>query len=115
MNHEKLTGKSIFGIAVVLLLAGQASAKEQAWSEIDAEIQSCVAEVAAHANYDDATRVRHAVIDVKERALGYKLNIETSLYDETGEAAIREYATSCIVNGDYAPLQFSIRETRDDT
>ena len=40
MNHEKLTGKSILGVAAVLLLAGQASAKEEAWSEIDAEIRS---------------------------------------------------------------------------
>ena len=69
MNHEKLTGKSILGVAAVLLLAGQASAKEEAWSEIDAEIQNCVAAVAEHANYDKATRVRHAVIDVNPRRM----------------------------------------------
>lgn len=114
MNFEKLTGKSILGIAAVLLLAGQASAKEQAWSEIDAEIQNCVAAVAEHANYDNATRVRHAVVDVKKRTVGYKLTIETSLYNEGGEGAIREYATSCVVNGNNAPLQFDMSETRDD-
>ena len=114
MNHKKLTGKSILGIAAVLLLAGQASAKEQAWTEIDAEILNCVAAVGQHANYDDATRVRHAVIDVKERTVGYKLTIETSLYNESGETAIREYATSCVVNGNNAPLQFDINETRND-
>ena len=40
MNFEKLTGKSILGIAAILLLAGQAPAAEQAWTEIDAEIKT---------------------------------------------------------------------------
>lgn len=114
MNHTKLTGKSILGIATILFLSGQASAKQEQWTEIDAEINSCVAAVAEHANYDDATRVKHAVIGVKERTVGYKLTIETSLYNESSEGAIREYATSCIVNGNNIPLQFTISESGDN-
>ena len=114
MNHTKMTGKGILGIAAFLLLSGQASAKQEQWTEIDAEINSCVAAVAQQANYDDATRVMHAVVGVKERTVGYKLTIETSLYNEGSESAIREYATSCVVNGKNTPLQFSISEPNDD-
>jgi len=114
MNHTKLTGKGILGVAAILFLSGQASAKQEQWTEIDAEINSCVAAVAEQANYADATRVKHAVVDVKERTVGYKLIIETSLYNENSDGAIREYATSCVVNGNNIPLQFSISESNDD-
>jgi hypothetical protein len=114
MKHTKLTGKGILGIATILFISGQASAKQEQWTEIDAEVNSCVEAVGQHANYDDATRVMHAVTDVKERTVGYKLTIETSLYNEGSESAIREYATSCVVNGNNAPLQFSISESNDD-
>lgn len=114
MNHTKLTGKGILGVAAIFFLSGQASAKQEQWTEIDAEINSCVATVAQQANYADATRVKHAVVDVKERTVGYKLIIETSLYNENSEGAIREYATSCVVNGNNIPLQFSISESNDD-
>lgn len=113
MNKINRVTLSILTAAATMALAGTASAKQGQWTEIDAEISSCVATVAANANYADATRVRHAVVDVKERTVGYKLTIETSLYNENGDAAIREYATSCVVNGNNAPLQFSISETGD--
>lgn len=113
MNKINRVKLSTLTAAATLVLAGTASAKQEQWTEIDAEISSCVATVAANANYDDATRVRHAVVDVKERTVGYKLMIETSLYNENGNVAIREYATSCVVNGNNVPLQFSISETGD--
>ena len=114
MNHKKLTGKGIIGLAAILIFSGQASAAQQEWSGIDAEIKSCVAQVADHADYNDATRVKHAVVDVKERTVGYKLMIETSLYNDKADGAIREYATSCVVNGNNAPLKFAISEFNND-
>lgn len=111
MQLSKLVGKVLAVIAAVAL-TGPAAAV-QAWSEIDAEIRSCVTSVGEHASYDDATRVRHAVVDVKERTVGYKLTIETSLYNQDSEIAIRQYATSCVVNGNNAPMQFSIIEAGD--
>ena len=114
MKYGKQAVKSMTVIAAILLFSGQASAAKQEWTEIDAEIRSCVTTVAEHANFDDATRVKHAVVGVKERAVGYKLTIETSLYNENTDAAIREYATSCVVNGNNAPLQFSISNMNDD-
>jgi hypothetical protein len=104
----------MLAIAATLLLTGQAGAAQQEWSGIDEEIRSCVATVAQNANYADATRVRHDIVGVKERTVGYRLTIETSLYNERNDAAIREYATSCVVHGSNAPMQFSISESDDD-
>ena len=112
MRQSNLVGKSILAITTTIALAGQAAASQE-WSEIDAEIQSCVATVAENANYDDATHVRHAVTDVKERTVGFKLTIETSLYNEASDSVIRQYATSCVVNGNNVPMQFSIIEAGD--
>jgi hypothetical protein len=114
MKHSKTAVKSILSSAALIVLAGQASAAQEAWSEIDDEINSCVVAVGDHANYSDATRVRHAVVGVKERTVGYKLTIETSLYNEGNDVAIREYATSCVVNGNNIPMQFSISEIDND-
>ncbi len=111
MNTRKSTATHILSAAALFILAGQASAAEGSWQEIDTEINACVSAIADHANYDDATHVRHDVVGVKERTVGYKLTIETSIYSDTDDAAIREYATSCIVNGNNAPMKFSITET----
>jgi hypothetical protein len=106
-------GKGILGAAAMVVLAGTSSAAEGNWTEIRSEIDSCVAAVAEHANYDDATRVRHEVVDIKERTVGYKLTIATSVYTESGDAAIRAYATSCVVNGNHVPMIFEISESND--
>ena len=114
MNYSKLVSTRTLALAALMLTAGHATAAQQEWTEIDAEINSCVRAVADQANYDDATRVRHAVVGVKERTVGYKLSIETSLYNESGDAAIREYATSCVINGNNAPMHFSISQINND-
>ena len=111
MNTRKSTATHILTAAALFILAGQASAAQYSWQEIETEINACVAAIADHANYDDATHVRHDVVGVKERTVGYKLTIETSIYSIKGDAAIREYATSCVVNGNNAPMKFSISET----
>ena len=111
MITRKSTATHILSAAALFILAGLASAAEGSWQEIETEINSCVSAIAEQVNYDDATYVRHDVVGVKERTVGYKLTIETSIYSDTGDAAIREYATSCVVNGDNAPMKFSISES----
>ncbi len=113
MTHSKAAIKTILSSAALILFAGRALAGQETWSGIDSEISSCVAAVAEHANYNGASKVRHAVVGVKERTVGYKLSIETSLYNETDNIAIREYATSCVVNGSNVPVKFSISETNN--
>lgn len=111
MNYRKSLTTQILSAAALILLAGQASAAKGSWQEIESEINSCVSAIAEQANYDDATRVRHTVVGVKERTVGYKLTIETSIYSDNGDVAIREYATSCVVNGNNVPMKFSISES----
>jgi len=111
MNIRKLTATHILSAAALFILAGQASAAKGSWQEIETEINACVSAIADQANYDDATRVRHTVVGVKERTVGYKLTIETSIYSDTDDAAMREYATTCVVNGNHAPMKFSISES----
>ncbi len=114
MKNSKTAVRNILSSAALIVLAGQASATQETWTGIDSEISSCVAAVADHANYSDATKVRHAVVAVKERTVGYKLTIETSLYNDANDVAIREYATSCVVNGNNVPMKFTINETDND-
>ncbi len=111
MNTRKSLVTHILSAAALFVLAGQVFAAEGSWQEIEPEINACVAAIADHANYNDATHVRHDVVGVKERTVGYKLTIETSIYSVKGDAAIREYATSCVVNGNNAPMKFSISES----
>lgn len=114
MNYPKALATSILGATALFVFASQASAARAEWTEIDSEINSCVAVVADHANYSDANRVRHEVVRVKERRVGYKLTIETSVFSDGSDAPIRSYTTSCVVNGSNVPMKFSINETDAD-
>ena len=103
--NNTLTRSVVLGITVFAASASAASTD----SRLQREVDTCVSEIAAHANYSDADRVRHSVMVVKRRMGGHTLKIGTAVYGE--DEAIREYATSCVVVGDSDPIKFSIRET----
>ena len=64
------------------------------------QIRSCVAEIAKHANYDDASRAIHWVGRVNQKNLvELEIRIETTVYAVDGEPATRKYKTSCLVAG----------------
>ena len=73
-------------------------------------IDFCVALIADHANYDNATRVRHEVESRQRRISGHILKINTTVYGVDGEEVIREYATTCAVNDRQETKLFKIRE-----
>ena len=73
-------------------------------------IDFCVTQIAAHANYNDATRVRHNVETRQRRAVGHELRIDTRVFGDTGDELIREYATVCAVGNSRRPLTFRIKE-----
>ncbi len=62
-------------------------------------------------DYSGATRVRHDVIAIERRTVGYTLKISTSVYGEAEGEAIRAYAATCVVNGDNSPLSFDIDQS----
>lgn len=76
-------------------------------------IDSCVAEIRDNADYSGAGRVRHVVERFGKRSLAFKLQISTSIYDDTGANLIRAYTTRCVVYGDDTPVFFDLKESRD--
>ncbi len=73
-------------------------------------IDICVAQIADQANYENATRVRHEVESRQRRISGHILKIDTTVFGVDGEEIIREYATTCAVNGHQETTLFKIRE-----
>lgn len=64
------------------------------------QVRSRVAEIAKHANYDDASRAFHFVERLKQKNLvELEIRIETSVYAADGEPATRKYKTWCLIAG----------------
>jgi hypothetical protein len=105
--------KAVISLTMIGLfaVAGSAAAATVAESGLESEVNSCVAEVRERLDYSDATRVRHDIVAIERRTVGYKLKIDTSVYGEAEGEAIRAYAATCVVNGNNKPLQFTISET----
>ena len=72
------------------------------------EVRSCVAQMAEHANYDDATRVRHTIVLLEETRLRYKFTIGTSVFTDSDDLAARQYDALCVVLGGGTPLKFRV-------
>ncbi len=98
-------------LAANLGLALHASAATVDEVRYDSEVRSCVAEIRNHVSYGGASRVRHEVTLVKPKLVGYVMKIDTTVYTESEDAAPREYATYCVVNGNNKPLKFEISES----
>ena len=101
----------------LLVFGGNAAASDNDKLEYDSEVKSCVAEVANHANYSDATRVQHLVVKVKRQpcigpriGIGYVFTINTSVFTDSDENAVREYASYCVARGNDTLVNFRIDE-----
>lgn len=97
-----------FAAIAILGLSTQGNAATVDEVKYEREVRSCVAEIGNHVSYDDASRVRHDVVLVKPKLLGYVMKIDTAIYTESADEAAREYATYCVVNGNHKPLKFEI-------
>lgn len=97
-------------LAGLYILAAPAGAATVAESGVEHEVNSCVAEVRERMDTTDATRVRHDVLAIERRTVGYTLKISTSVFGADEGEAIRAYATTCVVNGNNKPMKFSISE-----
>lgn len=107
MNKQAITTLAALGL--MISAAAQAdflSPREAPQSAVD----FCVTQIAGHADYSDATRVRHEVETRQRRAVGHELRIDTRVYGDRGDELIREYATVCAVGNSERPLTFRIRE-----
>ncbi len=100
-----------FVALTVLGLSAHAAAATVDEIKYNREVRSCVAEIRDHVNYDGAARVRHDVVLVKPKLVGYVMKIDTAIYPERAGQPTREYATYCVVNGNHKPLKFEIVES----
>jgi len=94
----------------LLAFGGTATASDIDQIRYIDEIHNCVAEIAVHANYDDARRVLHTVITKKRSRLGYTFLIDTSVFADDDQEAIRKYASYCVARGENTVLKFKIDE-----
>ena len=98
-------GKSTLSLSMLALLGLTITCDAYADSNRDQrrmikQVRSCVAEIAKHANYGDASRAFHLVERLKQKNLvELEIRIETSVYVADGEPATRKYETSCLVAG----------------
>lgn len=105
MSNAMKTFTGIAATAVVLV--GGAFANAAPVSTIyDEEVRSCVEQMGEHANYDDATRVRHNIVLLEESRLRYKFTIGTSVFTDSDDTAARKYKALCVVYGGGTPLKF---------
>jgi hypothetical protein len=74
------------------------------------DVDMCVAEIRARADYGDATRVRHDIVSTTRRPVGFAIEIETTVYAPTTGSVLREYETVCIATGGRSPSRFQISE-----
>ena len=89
-----LTALFLLGLAVTCDAAAEADGVDHYTNE---GIQSCVAEIRRHADFEDASRVTHWVTRLKQRNLvELEIRIETEVLVTGDNAATREYAASCV-------------------
>lgn len=103
------SSQRLITVAAALLLSGtSAIASGEDNITFAREVDSCIAEVNDHADYNDATRVRHTVVEIKNTFAGYVLSIDTAVFSDSDDIAIREYSSYCVAKGDSKPRKFSI-------
>ena len=94
----------------LLAFGGTATASDIDQIRFVDEVNNCVAEIAVHANYDDASRVLHTVTTENRSRLGYRFSIDTSVFGDDDQEAIRKYATYCVARGENTVVKVAIDE-----
>lgn len=111
INRNKIVASSLAALGLIAISAPTLAGFYDIVPNEDVDI--CVAEIQAHADYTDAALVRHEVESSKRRAVGYSLTIDTTVYSEGSEKAMREYKAVCVVTGGEKPYKFSIEKTHE--
>jgi len=107
-SSKAIISLTLIGLYAIATPAGAATVAE---SGVADEVNSCIAEVRERVDYSDAIGVRHYVVAIERRTVGYTLKISTSVLGQDEDETIRAYATTCVVNGNNKPMQFSISKS----
>ena len=108
INRSKIVVRSLAALGLIALSSTTLAGFYEFAPQRDIDL--CVAEIQAYADYTGAGRVRHDVESSKRKTVGFSLNIDTTVYADIDGAAIREYKAVCVVTGGKKPLKFTIRE-----
>lgn len=73
-------------------------------------VDACLAQVADNADYANARSIIHNVETEDRRISGHKMSIQTIMYAADGTTVIREYASTCAINGQDEVQRFKIRQ-----
>lgn len=74
-------------------------------------VETCLAEVGNNADLSNGTSVFFHDVKTEDRRIsGHTMRIRTYVYGIDGETIIREYATSCAINGQDQIKRFRIRQ-----
>jgi len=110
-KHIKLATSLTSLIVLGFAVASDAHAgSKQLRHTTDKQIQTCVAEIGRHADYDDASRVVHWVVSLQQKNLvELTIKIETAVYGQAGEEIARGYTASCVTGtmGDLVKFRFN--------
>lgn len=112
INSNKIAASTLAAIGLIAISTPTLAGFYEVAPNSDVDL--CVSEIKAHADYTDAGRVRHEVESVKRRSVGYSLKIDTTVYSASDDKAIREYTAVCVVTGGKKPLKFTIKETANE-
>jgi hypothetical protein len=110
MNFQQ---KMITASAILFAWGGNAMAAELDEVAFSQEARACIAAVNENANYDDAARVRHDVVELKRTFSGYVLEIETQVFGDASDAVMRKYSSYCFTENDNKPKTFRIDQVSD--
>ena len=106
MNRKTAVSLTLVGLfAANIAFALPEFEKEAPQTSID----SCVAQVDSYANLEDAKAVIHNVETKERRVSGHNMHIQTLVYGDS-EDVIREYTSSCSINGQDEILRFRIHQ-----
>lgn len=107
MNRKAAISLTLIG----LFAANVASAIPGFATEADPRsVDACLAQVADKADYANARSIVHNVETEDRRISGHKMSIQTIMYAKDGTTVIREYASTCAVNGQDEIQRFKIRQ-----
>jgi len=107
MNRKTVISLALIGLFTAdVALAVPGIAAEASPNSVDA----CIAKVADSADFANARSVVHNVETEPRRVSGHKMSILTIMYADDGRTVIREYASSCAINGQDEVQKFKIRQ-----
>ena len=94
---KPITSLTIVALFVLALICDTSVAADRDMKRADKDIRTCISEVSKNANYADASRVVHWIIELDQRNLTeFEIRIETSVYHDENAEMPDEYRASCV-------------------